>query len=80
MLMRKGDFLVFVCGGTGLGLVLGGALIVLINRTPPPEPKPDPERALFMLQCVYEWNLSNETCEAVLHGDPLPPFDKEVDC
>lgn len=44
-------------------------------------PKRDVERATFLLKCVYEWGLSNEQCEGVLEGEPVPPFpDDSPDC
>lgn len=73
--MRR-DFWALVGGGMGIGFALG-ALLTVCNFAKASE-KADPERALFMLNCVYDWNLSNETCESILHGEPVPPFDKEV--
>lgn len=36
------------------------------------------ERAEFLLKCNYEWDLSNEQCEAVLDGEPLPPVPDDI--
>lgn len=35
----------------------------------------DPERASFMVECVYGWGQAPQNCEAILRGDapsPLP--------
>ena len=40
----------------------------------------DPERARFMLECAYDWNLSPHTCREILKGDdppvPAPEYDE----
>jgi hypothetical protein len=55
-----------------LGIGLG---ICLVGLTRGFEPKPDPERARFMLECAYDWSLSPQTCRKILNGEdpPVPP-------
>ena len=33
----------------------------------------DPERARFMLECTYDWQLAPETCRKILQGENPPP-------
>lgn len=34
----------------------------------------DPERARFMLECAYDWNVAPAECRRILEGDtPKPP-------
>lgn len=34
----------------------------------------DSERARFMLECAYDWNVAPEECRRILQGDdPKPP-------
>lgn len=40
----------------------------------PTTPKPDPEKANFMMECVYGWEQTAENCEAIWQGEPPPPL------
>ena len=40
---------------------------------------PDPERARFMLECTYDWNLSPQTCREILYGKDPPALVPEYD-
>ncbi len=43
-----------------------GAMISQPNKTS------DPERARFLLECQYDWMLSNEECHRLLDGGDPP--------
>ena len=57
-------------------LVVMAKLTIWTYRTTAP---PDPERARFMLECTYDWNLSPQACRQILNGDdppvPAPEYD-----
>lgn len=71
------------------GIVAGGFLLLsagvfLLLSIIQPEVRvsePYPARALFMLECTYDWNLSPQTCRQVLNGeDPPVPVPEHDGC
>ena len=63
----------------GLGLCLVGILGALGSKASP-EPELDPDRARFMIECAYDWNLAPQTCREILNGEDPPPAPEYDGC
>lgn len=48
----------------GLAMAAGGAFNGVSE---------DPERARFMLECVYDWEVAPSDCREILNGEDPPP-------
>ena len=60
-------------GGAIVGAVFHVALCCSLHEMR--GSRDETERARFMLECAYDWQLAPETCERMLEGErpPVPP-------
>ena len=66
----------------GFLLLSAGSFLLLSIIQPKvgiPSLGPDPERARFMIECAYDWNLAPETCREILNGEDPPTLSPEYD-